>query len=139
VAEPSRAETANWVDWAEGIDWAGWNDVREPEGLVRPYAWTAGRTASHLELSVETLISGTPQLLAPTAPPEHRSIVALCAAPRSVAELAALLSIPLGVVRVVLGDMAESGTIVVHCSAGLADAAPDLNLMRRVLHGLQRL
>jgi hypothetical protein len=85
------------------------------------------------------LVSATDQPIDPTAPPEHGTILTLCAAPRSVAELAALVSIPLGVARVVLGDMAEAGSVVVHRTVSPADAFPDIVLMQRVLSGLQRL
>jgi len=40
---------------------------------------------------------------------------------------------------VIVGDMADAGSLVVHRTAGSADAAPDIDLMRRVLAGLQRL
>lgn len=133
VAEPS------WVDSAEWFDWSDWGAARDSDGLVRPYFWTGGRTASRFALSFETLISATGQPVDPTAPPEHHTILTLCGAPRSVAEVAALLSMPLGVARVVLGDMAEAGSVAVHRTAGSADAAPDLDLMQRVLNGLQRL
>jgi Protein of unknown function (DUF742) len=126
-AEPSR------------LDWTDWEAVPDSNGLVRPYFWTGGRTSSRFELSFETLISATGQPVDPTAPPEHHTILRLCDAPRSVAELAALLSMPLGVARVILGDMAEVGSVAVHRTIGSADAAPDLELMRRVLNGLQRL
>ncbi len=136
AVEPSWVDGAEWVDWS---DWSDWEAVQETGGLVRPYFWTGGRTASRYVLSFETLISATGQPVDPTAPPEHRTILTLCAAPRSVAEVAALLSMPLGVVRVVLGDMAEAGSVAVHRTAGSADGAPDLDLMQRVLNGLQRL
>lgn len=133
VAEPA---------WTEGPEWLGWPPGEtgvESECLVRPYFWTGGRTASRCELSLETLVSATDQPIDPTAPPEHSTILTLCAAPRSVAELAALVSIPLGVARVVLGDMAEAGSVVVHRTVNPADAFPDIVLMQRVLNGLQRL
>lgn len=133
MAEPS------WVDGAEWVDWSDWGAVLDYNGLVRPYFWTGGRTASRFDLSFETLISTTGQPVDPTAPPEHHTILELCGAPRSVAEVAALLSMPLGVARVVLGDMAEAGSVAVHRTAGSADAAPDLDLVQRVLNGLQRL
>ena len=127
----------SWGDWS---DWGTVPEsVSESEGLVRPYFWTGGRTSSRFELSFETLISATGQPADPTAPPEHHTILTLCSAPRSVAEVAALLSMPLGVARVLLGDMAEVGSVAVHRTIGSADAAPDLDLMRRVLNGLQRL
>ncbi|MGH3670056.1 MAG: DUF742 domain-containing protein [Pseudonocardiaceae bacterium] len=118
--------------WLTEADWGA-------DGLVRPYTWTAGRTSSRFGLSLETLISATGGALDGVAAPEHRTILTLCATPHSVAELAALLSIPLGVAKVVLGDMAEAGSIMVHRTAGSTDGAPDLDLMHRVLQGLQRL
>jgi hypothetical protein len=70
----------------------------------------------------------------------RRMIVDLCAHPRSVAEIAALLAVPLGVARVLLGDLAGAGAVVVHPTAGsVGDGAPDLEFMRRVLVGLRNL
>ena len=60
-------------------------------------------------------------------------------APKIVAEVAALLSLPLGVARVLLGDMASNGTVTVHQTASTPGNAPDLALMERVLSGLRRL
>ena len=134
-------EQANGTERASEEEWtaAGRDAAKETSGLVRPYYWTGGRTASRIELSVETLVSATGRAADPAASPEHRTILELCATPHSVAELAALLSMPLGVARVMLGDMAEAGSGVVHRTVGSADAAPDIELMRRVLAGLQRL
>jgi Protein of unknown function (DUF742) len=112
----------------------------ESDVLIRPYARTGGRTRSAYDLALESLISTTPRgaVSADHHPsPEHRAIVNLCVRPRSVAEVAALLSIPLGVARVLLGDMATDGTVVVHGANG--HHPPDLALMRRVLTGLRRL
>lgn len=118
--------------WLTEADWGA-------DGLVRPYSWTAGRTSTRFQLSFETLISATGRELDSAAAPEHRTILTLCATPHSVAELAALLSIPLGVAKVVLGDMAEAGSVMVHRTMGSTDGAPELDLMHRVLQGLQRL
>jgi hypothetical protein len=118
---------------------ADWDAVAPSFELVRPYFWTKGRTAPRFELSVETLVSATAQAIDPELSPEQRTILELCRTPRSVAELAALLPVPLGVARVVLADLAELGAVMVHATAGSADTAPDLDLMRRVLAGLQRL
>jgi hypothetical protein len=132
VGEPP--ETTEWV-----VDEADWHGSEETYGLVRPYSWTKGRTTSGHDLAIEALISATGWTLEPTASPEHHTILRLCSAPRSVAEVAALLSVPLGVARVLLGDMAEAGSVVVHRTAGTPDDAPDLALMQRVLSCLQRL
>ncbi|GGS30854.1 MULTISPECIES: DUF742 domain-containing protein [Actinokineospora] len=114
--------------------------VEDGAEIVRAYAWTAGRTRPEAHLEVETLVSSTdvpPRLLA-QLPAEHHTIVELCRATRSVAEVAALLALPLGVVKVLLGDLAGRGLIAVH-RTGHAGAAPDLGLMERVLSGLRRL
>jgi hypothetical protein len=108
---------------------------------VRPYAWTRGRTKSGFDLAIETLVSTSPQGRAKLGmlQMEHRSVADLCEEPRSVAEVAALLSIPLGVARVLLGDMAGLGVVTVHQTASSAGNLPDLALMERVLSGLRRL
>ncbi|GAA1868998.1 hypothetical protein GCM10009836_56920 [Pseudonocardia ailaonensis] len=108
---------------------------------VRPYAWTRGRTKTTFDLAIETLVStsasGRDQLH--MLQMEHRSVAELCDRPRSVAEVAALLSLPLGVARVLLGDMAGLGVMTVHQTASTTGNLPDLALMERVLSGLRRL
>jgi hypothetical protein len=108
---------------------------------VRPYTWTRGRTKSGFDLAIETLVSTSARGRAQVAtlPFEHRAVAELCEQARSVAEVAALLSLPLGVARVVLGDMAGLGVVTVHQTASSAGSAPDLALMERVLSGLRRL
>lgn len=108
---------------------------------VRPYTWTRGRTKSGLSLAIETLVStsqrGREQLSQLQV--EHRAVAELCEQTRSVAEVAALMKLPLGVARVLLGDMAGLGVVTVHQTASSAGNAPDLALMERVLSGLRRL
>jgi hypothetical protein len=108
---------------------------------VRPYTWTRGRTKSGLDLAIETLVStsqrGRDQM--GLLQVEHRAVAELCEQTRSVAEVAALMSLPLGVARVLLGDMAGLGVVTVHQTASSAGNLPDLALMERVLSGLRRL
>jgi hypothetical protein len=108
---------------------------------VRPYTWTRGRTKSGFDLAIETLVSTSARgrAQATTLALEHRAVAELCEQTRSVAEVAALLSLPLGVARVVLGDMAGLGVVTVHQTASSAGSAPDIALMERVLSGLRRL
>lgn len=116
-------------------------DVSSGASFVRPYAWTRGRTRSGLDLAIEALVStsqqGRSQL--ELLQMEHRAIAELCEEPRSVAEVAALMSLPLGVARVLLGDMAGLGVVTVHQTASSTGSSPDLALMERVLSGLRRL
>lgn len=109
--------------------------------IVRPYAWTGGRTRPVYDLAIETLVSIGTAGRDPSRIPqyEHRAVAELCREPRSVAEVAALLTLPLGVARVLIGDMASQGTVVVHQTASTSGDVPDLALMERVLSGLRRL
>ncbi|MBB5153744.1 DUF742 domain-containing protein [Saccharopolyspora phatthalungensis] len=107
---------------------------------IRSYTWTGGRTRSNYQLELETLVS-TGEVYRPGAPIrlEHQSIAELCQHPRSVAEVGALLSVPIGVARVLLADMAELGLITVHQTVSESGSAPHMVLMERVLSGLRRL
>lgn len=118
-----------------------WREPAEPASVVRPYTWTRGRTAPVLDLAVETLVSTSEKLADPATLPseEYRAIAELCRDPRSVAEVAALLSLPLGVARVLLADLADNGLVVVHRNARSPGDRPDMALMERVLSGLRRL
>jgi hypothetical protein len=113
--------------------------------LVRPYAHTGGRTRSSHDLAIEALVSTSGQpgvgVLDEVLTTHHRRmIVDMCVRPRSVAEVAAVLAVPLGVARVLLGDLASAGVVFVHPTAGsTGDGEPDVEFMRRVLVGLRRL
>jgi hypothetical protein len=106
--------------------------------IVRAYAWTGGRTTSEFPLEIETMVSvrARPRV---TVQPEHQEVLGLCGRPRSVAEVAALLKLPLGVAKVLLGDMAGRGLIDVHETATSRGTTPDRGLMARVLSGLRNL
>jgi hypothetical protein len=116
-------------------------DTTGSAAAVRPYAWTRGRTKSGLDLAIEALVSTSQRARDQMGllQVEHRAVAELCEQTRSVAEVAALLSIPLGVARVVLGDMVGLNLVTVHQTASSAGSAPDLALMERVLSGLRRL
>jgi hypothetical protein len=115
-------------------------DRIESRVSVRPYVRTRGRTHARPDLRVETLVS-IPSPRPPLEDPEHVVIGELCDGPRSVAEVAALMHVPLGVARILIGDMADEGTLTVHPTADGPGAgrAPDRAVMARVLRGLHRL
>ncbi|WP_031479568.1 DUF742 domain-containing protein [Streptomyces bicolor] len=120
---------------------------------VRPYSLTGGRTRFGHVLLVETLVGSTAALETPEerkkltkgslttrVMPEMRAIVELCRRMRTVAEIAALLKMPLGVVRVLLSDLADQGRIRVYgTGTGHGTGRPDRALLERVLSGLRRL
>jgi hypothetical protein len=113
-----------------------------PGRLVRPYAMTGGRTrSSGAEIALEALVIVTQmgRAQAPTLAWEHRAIAELCASPMSVAEVSAHLKVPLGVARVLVGDMAAEGLVEMSGASGSEAAPNDLNLLERVLNGLRAL
>ncbi|PSM41063.1 DUF742 domain-containing protein [Streptomyces dioscori] len=122
-----------------------WYDS-EAGPLVRPYAMTGGRTESGPAgvrfdlIALVTLDAGVPEADAHTAlGPEHRALVELCRAEtQSVAELAADTDLPVGVVRVLLGDLLELGCVTVSRPVPPA-RLPDERILREVIDGLRAL
>lgn len=114
---------------------------RESGSLVRPYTKTGGRTRSDYDLAIEALVSTSERGKVPDAAvlPEHRSICGLCLDTRSVAEVAAHLRLPLGVAKVLIGDMAGMGLVLIHQSGMVVGDRPSIEFMERVLSGLRRL
>nr|WP_068921777.1 DUF742 domain-containing protein [Planobispora rosea] len=112
----------------------------EQSSLVRPYAVTGGRTAPRTQLAMEALVSSAMSIHhdLSTRTPEYQAIGALCRHVRSVAEISAMLRIPLGVTRILVADMAAEGLVQLH-QPQLNAGKPDLNLLERVLSGLRRL
>lgn len=118
------------------------DEVVEEARVVRPYALTRGRTRSGRgDLALEALVRGVVGADDRTSTPERRRILALCSTSiQSVAELSAHLSLPLGVVRVLVGDLADEGLVVVHTgSPTAAPAATNLKVLESVLNGISSL
>lgn len=103
-------------------------------GIVRPYLFTGGRTRPNRSttLPVEAMLSSTPlaRVTSSTLPAEQRRIVERCVEPRSLAEVAAGLGAPLGVVRVLVADLYTTGLIDVHEAH---DPRDDILLLRRLI------
>ncbi|MBP2186933.1 hypothetical protein JOM49_008459 [Amycolatopsis magusensis] len=106
---------------------------------VRPYTLTGGRTKSRHHLLVETLISVPTYdpALADALMPESRAIYERARTRASIAELSAGLTMPLGVVRVLISDLATQGAVYIHPTAHTY--SHDMSLLERVLDGLKRL
>ena len=113
----------------------------DPGPFLRPYAMTEGRTEpTGADLAIEDLVAPRQGV---TDPPswlsfEHRSIALACRETLSVAELAARVDLPLGVTRVLVGDLAEQGVVTVHRGPSHA-GGPNVALLEQVLHGLKQL
>ena len=118
-----------------------WLD-RDAGPFVRPYALTRGRTrpagaaAPGLLDVVVAAEAAAGDGFRPS--PEQRRILGLCGEPATVVDLASDLDLPVGVVRVLVGDLAEHGLVTVATAAPAGSAARE-RLLREVLDGLQAL
>ena len=109
---------------------------------VRPYVLTGGRTRSAIDLPIETIVKSTLRGLsmASQLTLERKRIVMMCVEPLSIAEISAHMHVPLGVARVLVGDMSAEALLETNKLpvARLGDR-PDIKLLERVLDGLQAL
>ncbi|KUO11218.1 DUF742 domain-containing protein [Streptomyces sp. DSM 15324] len=113
--------------------------------VVRPYAMTRGRTTSAVQhrLDLIALVVAEPHAdeaeADPSLSPEHVHIVDLClGAPQSVAELSAELDLPIGVVRVLVGDLVDTEYVHVNRPVPPAELV-DVSILRDVINGLRAL
>lgn len=106
---------------------------------VRPYALTGGRTRPTRVYPIEALVRTRASLPdgALHSPEEHR-IAELCRQSRSVAEVAAVIGVPLGVARVLIADLDDRDVVHVH-TQDVPDQTPGTALLERVLSGLRKL
>jgi hypothetical protein len=125
------------MDTPNGMHW--FDDDAGP--LVRLYALTGGRarpTNRVLDLMTLVVAATLPQD-DPSLGPEQAAVLDLCRpGPRSVAEIAADCDLPLGVARVLLGDLLEIGHIRVRPPLP-RDSVFDLALLQEVIDGLRAL
>jgi hypothetical protein len=113
--------------------------------VVRPYAMTRGRTGHTGRHRLDLIALVVPEAAAEdpardqTLSPEHVEIVERCGeTPQSIAELAAGLDLPVGVVRVLVGDLVDDE--LVHVTRPVPPAElPDVNILREVINGLRAL
>ncbi len=106
--------------------------------LLRPYLLTAGRAQPvDLTLEIEAQVSASVQGAASRGRLtfEHRDIVELCQEAMSVAEIAALLGLHIGVARVLVADLAAHDYVVVERPWGAR--GQDLDMIERIIRGLE--
>ncbi len=123
-------------------------DKREPwpasreASLVRPYTLTAGRTDTDVDLPLEAPIETLQAGRAHRWPPDDArgKIIQLCLKSPSVAEISARLDLPLGVARVLVGDLVLSGYLRVHRTLTERSTRDERHeLIGRTLRGLKAL
>jgi hypothetical protein len=107
---------------------------------VRPYAVTGGRTRSSSDLPIEALVQSL-RAPAPGMTNETVKILDLTATEfLSIAELSAHVKLPVGIVRVIVSDLADEGKVRIHGIAnGQSGLATSLSVLESVLNGISSL
>jgi hypothetical protein len=109
--------------------------------LVRPYAMTRGRTrptVGDFDLISQVVAIRPLSAFDTGLGPEHAVITGLCRQALSVAEIAAHLDLPVGIVRVLLGDLLDKGLISVRAPQPPTQM-PNEGLFEAVINGLRSL
>jgi hypothetical protein len=123
-------------------------DKREPgpssreASLVRPYTLTAGRTDTKVDLPLEAPVQTLQAGLTHRWPADDARgrIIQLCVTRPSVAEISARLNLPVGVTRVLVGDLVLSGYLRVHRTLTEQSTRDERHeLIGRTLRGLKAL
>ena len=128
MTEPEESLDTRWIDEHAGP-------------VVRPYAVTRGRARPVAgKFDLISLVSTTRAVSTYDIGlgPEHLAIVALCHRILSVAEVAAHLDLPLGTVRVLLGDLLEWQFVRV-IEPRPAPILTDDSIFEQVINGLRAL
>jgi Protein of unknown function (DUF742) len=109
---------------------------------ARPYTLTGGRTRAEIELPIEVTVETLESRgELDWAPGDVRTvIVRLCRARPSIAEISSYADLPIGVTRVLVGDLVESGHLRVHATLTDRSTVSDRRrLIERTLDGLRAL
>jgi len=155
---PGQWEERSGASWnrGPGSSWDGrpgsWDSAASRRGMQRSGddeavgrggragTGTRGRAHPRFELQIVGRVTGTryePRDLSVLAP-ECQAILQFCRDWRSVAEISAVLRLPLGVARILIADMGADGLVRIHQRED-AEGRPDLNLLERVLSGLRKI
>ena len=120
-------------------------DERDPQDgepatsarLVRAYTITSGRTQTTVDLPMEATLRMLPRDVEVPLSPSARQVLDVCDQ-RSVAEVSALVCMPIGVVRVLLGDLVEHGVVRVQATITEHSSKDErIELIERTLRGLR--
>jgi hypothetical protein len=117
-------------------------EVARQPNLVRPYTLTAGRTGTDVDLPLEAPVQTLQAGLVHQWPADdvRGKIIALCVSTLSVAEISARLDLPVGVARVLIGDLVTSDYLRVHRTLTDRSTGDERHeLIGRTLRGLKAL
>lgn len=107
--------------------------------LVRPFFLAGGRSRpACADLEIITLVVAAGRPVREVLSPEHADLLRICGQPLSVAEVSAMVRLPLVVVKVMLGDLIERGYLI-HRTPPRTAAAATPELLEEILDGIRRL
>ena len=113
-------------------------DHAPPARLVRSYTITSGRTKAEVDLPMEATLRRQGFDDEPGDGPRQQ-ILRVCDS-QSVAEVAAKVKMPIGVVRVLLGDLVQEGKVRVQATLTDTSSRDERReLIERTLRGLRAL
>lgn len=109
--------------------------------MVRPYARTRGRTRPEHNLALEALVTTSEQgrRYEGAQTVEHRTICDFCSTAHTVSDIVAELDLPVGVVKVLVADMADAGLVLVHQPGLPFGDRSSREFMERLLRNLHEL
>lgn len=106
-----------------------------PPAIVRSFTLTRGRTVPRVDLPFEATLMAQPDAPTPV-PGQHARALSLCDG-RSVAEVAAEMNLPVGVVRVLVADLVADGHVAVQRTLTERSSIDERrDLLQRTLAGL---
>jgi Protein of unknown function (DUF742) len=111
-----------------------------PGGHLHPYLLTGGRTGGGASgIGIETVLVRDEAALErqPNWSTQLSLILMACELPVAVAEVAARVGLPLGVVQVLAGDLVASGVLI--RSSSTTSLADDVFFIERLIHGVAAL
>ncbi|GIH93978.1 DUF742 domain-containing protein [Planobispora siamensis] len=122
---------------SDEIEW-----IDEEAGpVVRPYAMTGGRTRpSSAAFDLLSMVVATGATISPRANlgSQHRRLLSVVGRARPIVEIASEVELPVGVIRVLLGDLLDQGLILVRQPVTAA-SSPAQSLLQEVINGLRAL
>jgi hypothetical protein len=97
---------------------------------------TSGRVQADIGLEAQVTLCPQASVRSERLSREHRAILAICAQPVCVAEIAARVHLHLGVAKILVSDLSAAGYLVIHT---VTTGPNDIETIRRVIHGLRAL
>jgi hypothetical protein len=115
-------------------------ETTTPPNRARPYTLTGGRTRAPIDLPIEVTVETLNGELDWEPGDVRAMIVQLCRDRPSIAEISSYAALPIGVTRVLVGDLVESGHLRVHATLTDSSTVSDRRrLIERTLDGLRAL